>query len=79
MTNEIKELGKLIEQLVDMLDTEPAPSAAEEKPELSEQVKKTLDAGRERAFYYAALYQTLCAMHIPADLAGKLTLAEAGA
>lgn len=79
MTNEIKELGKLLEQLVDMLDTEPTPSVSEEKPELPERVKKVLDEGRERAFYYAALYQTLCAMHIPAELAGKLTLAEAGA
>lgn len=79
MTNEIKELGKLIEQLVDMLDTEPTPSVSEEKPELPERVTKALDAGRERAVYYAALYQTLCAMHIPAELAGKLTLAEAGA
>lgn len=45
MTNEIKELGKLIELLVDMLDTEPTPASSEGKPELSEQVKKTLDAG----------------------------------
>lgn len=50
MTNEIKELGKLIEQLVDMLDSEPTPSGSEGKPELPEHVKKMLDAGRERAF-----------------------------